>query len=376
MKARAVIVGFLVIAASGFAAACSSHPIAPPLRSSAKWPTPAPVAVQRLSVSPPVTGGPQVWTGRELILFGSKGYLARTRFTNVGVAYDIATNRWHDIARFPIAEGLVDVRAVWNGREVVVIGIRCDLAPDQFDVDYPPDCKPGTLASAAYDPAKDRWRRLSNPAHASEVTNEGDPHALGNVDGIALFRLLVRRVVGFDSVRSRWIDYGDPGFTPYERSCVADHSIVMWDTQPRPWKLRALDVRAARWRNYSLPADMRPEQVPAIACIGDELFVSAATMREFRILSLPTGRWRTAARPPVDGPYYSPTLMWTGSALWLWDGSRKGVQPWGVVYDPARDVWRVMTTLPTWYPGIWAGDRALGWSAGPTNHLTLYEWNA
>ena len=94
------------------------------------------------------------WTGRELIVFVSgfdpdgkpwPAKLARA------AAYNPATNAWRQIAQLPEARN--GATAVWDGREVVVLGGAGD----------PKGGKPGVLAPAgfAYSPTTNRWRRLA-----------------------------------------------------------------------------------------------------------------------------------------------------------------------------------------------------------------------
>ena len=79
--------------------------------------------------------GAVVWTGRELIGWG--GGCCGDAFSD-GVAYRPATNTWRALARAPLP-GAQRPLAAWTGREMVVVA--------------------GAKA-AAYDPAKNVWRRL------------------------------------------------------------------------------------------------------------------------------------------------------------------------------------------------------------------------
>jgi hypothetical protein len=87
-----------------------------------------------------------VWTGRELIVWGSTDRSVRSRD---GAAYDPSTNTWRRIADAPIE--LTDATAVWTGEEMIVFGAA--LHGGNF-----PETQ--TAIGAAYDPETDTWREL------------------------------------------------------------------------------------------------------------------------------------------------------------------------------------------------------------------------
>ncbi len=62
-----------------------------------------------------------VWTGEELIVWGSTERAARRRD---GAAYDPLTNRWRTIAEGPT--DITDGSAVWTGDEMIVFGAALD----------------------------------------------------------------------------------------------------------------------------------------------------------------------------------------------------------------------------------------------------------
>jgi N-acetylneuraminic acid mutarotase len=94
-------------------------------------------------------GGLVVWTGRELIGWG--GGCCGDAFSD-GAAYDPATNRWRTLPRSPLAGSARPIGA-WTGKELIVLVGNLD-----------PDGKPwpARLArAAAYDPANNTWRRIA-----------------------------------------------------------------------------------------------------------------------------------------------------------------------------------------------------------------------
>jgi hypothetical protein len=87
-----------------------------------------------------------VWTGEEMIVWGSTERAARRRD---GAAYDPSTDTWRTIAGGPT--DITDGSAVWTGDEMIVFGAALD---SNNHADTP------TAVAAAYDPAANIWREL------------------------------------------------------------------------------------------------------------------------------------------------------------------------------------------------------------------------
>jgi len=87
-----------------------------------------------------------VWTGKELIVWGSTERAVRRVD---GAAYDPTTNAWRTIADGPI--DITDGSAMWTGQEMIVFGAALD---GNNHADTP------TAIAAAYDPEADAWREL------------------------------------------------------------------------------------------------------------------------------------------------------------------------------------------------------------------------
>ena len=124
---------------------------------------------------PPAPAGGRklvAWTGRELLGWG--GGCCGDASAD-GVAYDPATNRWRKLPRSPLAGSQSPVGA-WDGRELLVFVGNLD-----------PDGKPwpARLArAAAYDPATNRWRRIAPlPAPRADATAVWDGRELLVVGG-------------------------------------------------------------------------------------------------------------------------------------------------------------------------------------------------
>jgi len=102
----------------------------------------------RLLPPPPRGAGLVVWTGREMIGWGG-GCCGDA--SSDGAAYSPATNTWRTLARSPLAPGAI---GAWTGHELVLIS-------SGFDPDGNKPYPASLARAAAYDPATDTWRRIA-----------------------------------------------------------------------------------------------------------------------------------------------------------------------------------------------------------------------
>ncbi|HEX6699611.1 MAG TPA: hypothetical protein VF101_02680 [Gaiellaceae bacterium] len=212
----------------------------------------------RLLRRPPgigAAGGLDVWTGRELIGWG--GGCCGDAFSN-GVAYNPATNRWRNLAASPLAGSQHPVGA-WTGRELVLLVSNLN-----------PNGKPwpARLArAAAYDPARNTWRRLAPLPGGQAVSAVWDGR-----------EVLVLTV-------------GGAAF--------------------------ALDPAANRWRRL---ARMPSPRVGGVAFwTGSRLLVWGGARGPGLAYDPSANRWSTFARGPL-APRSQPAAAWTGRSLLVWGG--------------------------------------------------------
>jgi N-acetylneuraminic acid mutarotase len=102
---------------------------------------------------PPAPGGAGlvVWTGSEMIGWG--GGCCGDANSGGAAAYSPATNTWRKLARSPLAPGQRPIGA-WTGRQLVLLVGGIDPGSGKP--------WPARLArAAAYDPATDTWRRIA-----------------------------------------------------------------------------------------------------------------------------------------------------------------------------------------------------------------------
>lgn len=113
-----------------------------------------------ISIAPiaPRDGSVQVWTGSELIVWG--GGKPGSSTVTKGVAYHPAGDAWRAIDRAPI--GLNLASGMWTGRELLVFGSLLD-GRNVADT--------RTSVGAAYDPLRDAWRKLSPSRLSPQATS-------------------------------------------------------------------------------------------------------------------------------------------------------------------------------------------------------------
>jgi len=102
-----------------------------------------------------------VWTGEELIVWGSTG---RELYLRDGAAYDPSSDSWRAIAEAPLA--LTDATTVWTGAEMIVFG-------SSLDGNNRSETK--TAIGVAYDPETDTWRELAPSPLSPQAHTAGWP---------------------------------------------------------------------------------------------------------------------------------------------------------------------------------------------------------
>ena len=138
-----------------------------------------------------------VWTGRELVVWGSRG---RELYLRDGAAYDPAADTWRRIADAPWE--LSDATSIWTGEEMIVFGSSLDGNNRS---------QTPTAVGLAYDPAQDRWRAippsdLSPQAHTAGWPGTGEMIAWDYEHGSA----------AYDPATDTWRRLGDVPLRFYE----------------------------------------------------------------------------------------------------------------------------------------------------------------
>jgi hypothetical protein len=178
---------------------------------------------RKLAPSPlaPEQGPIGAWTGHELILLVSgidvgDGKPQPGRFARAA-AYDPATDTWRRIAPMPEPDGALGGTAVWDGKELLVVG----AGPQARD-------------ALAYDPAANRWRRLASI----------EPGRRGATVVWTGKRLLLWGGLRFDPSSSSPPVLASHGL-------AYDPNTDRWSPLPR-WPLAARDGSAVAWTGRQL----------------------------------------------------------------------------------------------------------------------------
>jgi hypothetical protein len=265
----------------------------------------------------PRFGATAVWTGRDVLIWGGQGGLDTT-FAD-GAAYDPATRRWRLLAAAPI-EARTSHQAVWTGSEMIVWGGFARCCPIDSVIHDP--------AAAAYDPATDRWRRISDV-----------PPPWSGDDGSAVTvsdngRPLVWRhgqLAAYDAAQNAWSEVAGAmpaplPFNPAPPSTSADPFAlgVSVDHEAFTWTGRSGELDGLAWRSsdgsWRRTATLDAQSGASIAAGGmGQIYAAAgqsARVLEYRIAD---DRWAELPLPPIPSRSAA-VLVWTGSELLFWGG--------------------------------------------------------
>jgi N-acetylneuraminic acid mutarotase len=326
--------------------------IAPAAVASAGATTSRPLAgswrlLPKAPIAPNNGGLASAWTGKQMVVFGRVATIRQGAAFNrraVAAAYDPARNAWRRLSPPGPTGGFMDTDAVWTGKEVLVWGQGTRLA---------------------YNPRTNRWRRLpSSPL-------------LSIHDGYGIVVWTGREMIGwgggccgdafsdgvaYNPVTNRWRALAP---TPL----AGGHALGAWtgrelvifvgNVNPdtgKPWPTRlaraaAYDPATNRWRRIApLPA---PRDGASAVWDGREILVvgGAAGRSAARVgfaYNPATNRWRRL--PPMDSGRIGAAAVWTGSRLLVWGGTTSpggtAVPRHGVAYDPRTNSWAPLPQAP------------------------------
>lgn len=246
---------------------------------------------------------------------------------------------------------------------------------------------------AIYDPASDRWRR---------VTDEGAPQA--RYHHTAVFtgsRVLVWGGVGcgginvpcgdggaYDPAAGQWMLLEQNG-APAPRGL---HSAVWTGSQMIVWggedfTTHALLSDGARfepdrgeWRAMSTNGAPSARRFHSAVWDGAQMIVwggdSSATQDEGlgdgRLYDPEKDSWTTVISTGAPAPRYAHTAVWTGKEMVIWGGLERGssgeIVPRGdgARYDPARDAWTPLSvagapSARAGHSAVWTGRHMIVW---------------
>jgi hypothetical protein len=318
----------------------------------------------RLPAAPiaPNNGMTSVWTGKEMLLFGVATRRARDgsvlSSVNVAAAYDPSANTWRRLPQGGRAGTFPPYRAVWTGKEMLVLG-------------------QGTRR--ALNPRTNRWRQL--PGSPLLSIHEG--HGLVAWTGRELIGWgggccgdAFSDGVSFNPATNRWRALAP---TPLAGS---QHPIGAWtgrelivlvgrlNPNGKPWPARLARAAAYNpvkdtWRRIApLPS---PRDGANAVWTGRELLVVGGTARVGFAYDPATNRWRRL--PAMDSLRIGAAALWTGRRLLLWGGTTRAgslVPPrHGLAYDPRSNRWTALPRAPLRGrldpTAVWTGQSLIVW---------------
>jgi len=298
-------------------------------------------------IAPNDGGVASVWTGRQMFVFGRSATIkqgAHFNRMNIAAAYDPARNAWRRLSPPGPTSGFMDNDAVWTGKEVLVFGQGTRLG---------------------YNPRTNRWRRL--------------PHSplLSIHDGYGIVVWTGREMIGwgggccgdafsdgvaYNPTTNRWRALAP---TPL----AGGHALGAWTRRElvlfvgnlnpdtgKPWPARlaraaAYNPATDTWRRIApLPA---PRGGASVVWDGHEILVVGGSAgrvaaRVGFAYNPATNRWRRL--PPMDSGRIGAAAVWTGSRLLLWGGTTSpggtAVPRHGLAYDPRANRWAPLPQAP------------------------------
>src|SRR5579875_3620481 len=285
---------------------------------------------------PAVSHAAAVWTGTEMVVLG--GEVAGNHPTARVAAYVPASDTWHVLAPLP-AGPATGLDAIWTGRRVVVLGSDTSFRLGR-----------GGAQVFSLDPATDTWARLAPLPPATPARSNWRPLA----------------------VAGAWTGSGLEAFVTWQRSGPCGKNCGYVGESEAAWLLPA---GSSSWRRLPPPPVQLGGAVTAwtgrgVIVAGGEYcpwgcpppvplaaFEAASSHRWSRAL----GQEAVTAWPGV----------WTGKAFVTVVRAGHGFGPqWLGAWDPARAAWVRLPALPAVLEGqgasspvIWTGTELLAWGS-------------
>ena len=281
-----------------------------------------------------------------------------------GAAYDPASDRWRRLSRSPLTNR-TGAAAAWTGREVLVFGGVNGGGP-QSD-------------GAAYDPVTDHWRSIADGPLSGRVPLAsawtGSELLVVGARGPGLFDG-IQDAAAYDPVHDTWrplpalpmqINDGASVWTGSELivyGAFLDRSRSVQSADDRA-RGAALDPVAGHWRD--LPVAPLSGQAIALAWDGTEA-VGWDHELASAALDPATPAWRTLPSLPVEARDCLPEGLGTGALVFAVHCGQ------GAVFDPRRGTWEAVPAPATAVdPPVWTGDGLLEW-LGPSGRDQDGTW--
>ena len=284
-------------------------------------------ATDRWEDLPPAPAGPRdehtaVWTGTEVLFWGRSPAGAGPNNGPTGLAYDPSERTWRVLPEAPIPDRAAH-QAVWTGKEMVIWGgLEGNVTPHHG--------AQHAGSAAAYDPATNSWRGL--PDVPFGWSGEGGEAMTFLYRGDALI-YRAGEVVRLSTAADRWEEFGDikpgPGVNPNARShggedvtgAISGDELYIWSGDNGPYRGNAMSLRTGEWRPLAGRAFAGPPS--EIAAAPGSFFVAADHAGSPRVsrYDLASDRWETVP-PPQEPLARGPAVIWTGRELLAINGYR------------------------------------------------------
>lgn len=307
---------------------------------------------------PPRVDPAAVWTGTEVLVWGGRTdpSSSRSGVRGDGAAYDPVSRRWRVLPLAPIGPRN-EPEAVWTGTEMLVWGGQQPEGPGPA----------GWADGAAYDPARNAWRRIPDAPIGSRVSvgTAWTGKELVVIGGVPAGGAGDRQAIGaaYDPARNAWRLLPDLGFEGHTGAWAAwtGSEVLYWRPHGETMGVPALygyDPDADRWRQHRTPAaEIRLVwDAAAFVWTGSEILVASGTYTahdgemwshvEAVAYDPADERWRRLHRS--ENPYarlmapHMSRARWTGRELVLLDVIGSG----GSVFDPGAGRWRALPSTP------------------------------
>lgn len=269
------------------------------------------------------TGWQGVWTGSEMFVI-PRGIFRPFWSAPQAWLYDPTMDDWRPAAIPAAPPGglplVASPRMVWTGSEVLILGFQ-----DPFTMP--------AIAGAAYDPVSGTWRALLPPGTVYIAGRDGASLVWTGTEAILwggeepLTGGYFKSGVAYNPTTDSWRNLPTAPL-----SARTDHSAVWTGSRMIVW---------GGWDGSSYLAS------------GALYDPATNTWTSMASTDTPPGRRRHAA-------------VWTGSRMMIWGGEGSDTTQPGWLYDPAADQWTAMDTTGepenrTGMALLWAGDRAILW---------------
>jgi hypothetical protein len=326
---------------------------------------PAPIATR--------TDHTAVWTGNEMLVWGGESWPSETADDGAGAAYDPVANSWRILPAAPISRRSGHV-ATFTGDEMLIWGGSRTESGQTIRLSD----------GAAYNADTNAWRRLSSsPLHGSSgfvgawsgeewiVVEANRPEAPGQTSGAA---------AAYDPARDSWRRIANAPLRPGWAATATwtGNSLVVIRFSDDGSSGAQLDLKADTWKVIPINSSLGSQAYPFATLTPRGILVTRDTIQDAggiraepaaSLYDPNTMEWRTVAAPPPQLPfgppvyadglvvYYGPG----GNSSWVYSTDDNRWFPVGSSDDRIREFWT----------SVWTGREMLIWGgSSPAGDFT------